>query len=145
LQAGPDEMRAAAIARLVAAVFTPLVADRTAQRAVESAQKDVLMAQACAWIEDNLSAGVRVAAAARAVGLSSSRFVHRFATACGMPFGPYVRRRLMEEAARRLSAGDQPVNAVAASLGFASATRFAVAFRQLHGCTPSRFRARRGA
>jgi AraC-like DNA-binding protein len=145
LQPCPPAARLAAIARLVAAVFTPLVADRTAQRAAESARDDVLMAQARAWIEANLAAGLRVPAAARAVGLSPSRFVHRFATACGTPFGPYLRRRLMEEAARRLASGDQAVGAVAAGLGFASPTRFAVAFRQQHGCTPSRFRTRRGA
>lgn len=141
----PPAVRLAAIARLVAAVFAPLVADRTAQRAAESSRDDVLMARARAWIEANLAAGLRVPAVARAVGLSPSRFVHRFAAACGTPFGPYLRRRLMEEAARRLAGGDQPVGAVAAGLGFASPTRFAVAFRQQHGCTPSRFRARRGA
>lgn len=141
----PPAARIEALARLVAAVFAPLVAERTAQRAAEAAHADPLMRQACAWIEAHLAAGLRVPAVARAVGLSPSRFVHRFAAACGTPFGPYLRRRLMEEAARRLAAGDQPVGAVAAGLGFASPTRFAVAFRQAHGCTPSRFRARRGA
>lgn len=141
----PPPARLEALARTAAAVFAPLVADRTAQRAADAAGADPLMQQARAWIEANLHAGLRAPAAARAVGLSPSRFVHRFAAACGTPFGPYVRRRLMEEAARRLAAGDAAVGAVAAGLGFASATRFAVAFRAAHGCTPSRFRARRGA
>lgn len=141
----PPRPRLEALARTVAAVFAPLVADRTAQRAADAADADPLMARARGWIEANLSAALRAAAAAHAVGLSRSRFVHRFAAACGTPFGPYVRRRLMEEAARRLAAGDAAVGAVAAGLGFASPTRFAAAFRRAHGCTPSRFRARRGA
>jgi AraC family transcriptional regulator len=71
--------------------------------------------------------------------------VHRFAAACGTPFGPYLRRRLMEDAARRLASGDQVVGAVADALGFASHTRFSEAFRRHHRCTPSAFRARLGA
>jgi AraC-like DNA-binding protein len=145
LPAFPGAARAAAIARVVATALAPLAAERTAALAAESAADDPLMAQACAWIEAHLDAGLRVRAVAQAVGLSPSRFVHRFATASRTPFGPYLRRRLMEEAARRLATGTQGVGAVAADLGFASHTRFSAAFRRQHGCTPSAFRSRRGA
>lgn len=141
----PGRARAAAIARLVAAAYAPLIAGRTVARAADAAAADPLMQQAQRWIEANLSARLRARDVARAVGLSPSRFVHRFAAACATPFGPYLRRRLMEEAARRLAASADGVGEIAGGLGFSSHTRFSIAFRRSHGCTPSAFRQRRGA
>lgn len=141
----PSPARLAAIARVVEAVIAPLVADRTASRAAAAAAADPAMAAARDWIEAHLSARLRVRESAAAAGLSPSRFVHRFAVACGTPFGPYVRGRLMEEAARRLADPSVTVASVAASLGYASHARFSAAFRQIHGCPPSAYRRRRGA
>lgn len=140
----PGRARAAAIARLVAAAMTPLVADRTASRAARAAADDPLMRRAQAWIEAHLSAGLRASTVAAAVGLSSSRFVHRFAEGCGTPVGPYLRRRLMEEAARRLVSSPVTMGALASDLGFTSHSRFCEAFRRHHGCAPTAFRRRTG-
>ncbi len=141
----PGRARVTAIARLVAAAMTPLVVDRTASRAARTAADDQLMRRAQAWIEAHLSAGLRASTVAAAVGLSSSRFVHRFATACGTPFGPYARRRLMEEAARRLATTPSTMmGALASDLGFTGHSRFCEAFRRHHGCAPTAFRRRTG-
>lgn len=141
----PGRARAAALARLVAAACAPLALERSAGRAAEEAERDPLMAEVCRWIAANLSARLRVRDAARVAGLSPSRFVHRFAAACGTPFGPHVRRCLMEEAARRLAAGGVEVGTLASELGFATHARFSAAFRKAHGCSPREFRERRGA
>ena len=145
LPAFPGRARVAALARLVAAACAPLAQERSAGRAAEEAARDPLMAGVCRWIDAHLSARLRVRDAARVAGLSPSRFVHRFAAACGTPFGPHVRRRLMEVAARRLAAGGVAVGSVAEELGFTTHARFSAAFRKAHGCSPREFRERRGA
>lgn len=141
----PGSRRALAIARLAAAAFAELCDRRQAALAVARAQRagDDLMAQAVAWIDAHLDAGIGARRVAQVVGLSPSRFVHRFKEATGTPFGPHLRGCLMREAARLLA---DPVNRIAdvsAKLGFANQNWFATAFRKHHGCTPTAWRKRR--
>lgn len=141
----PPRARLLALARVVAATLEPVLRVRTRLHAADRARSDPRMDAARAWIEAHLDAGLRVRRVAAVVDLSPSRFVHRFAEVVGLPFGVYLRRRLMEEAARRLAAGDEAVGRIASDLGFASHTRFSAAFRHHAGCTPTVYRARLSA
>ncbi|GAA0251979.1 AraC family transcriptional regulator [Cryptosporangium japonicum] len=70
----------------------------------------------------------------------SVRTVHRAFADGGESAAASIRRRRLEEAARRLLRNAAPVGVVAADLGFASASRFAEQFRARYGCPPSRWR-----
>lgn len=69
----------------------------------------------------------------------SVRTVHRVFADGGESAAASIRRRRLEEAARRLLRDRTSVGAVAADLGFASASRFAEQFRARYGCPPSRW------
>ena len=140
----PGTRRALAIARLAVTAFADLCQRRQAALAAARAERagDQLMRDAVAWIDAHLDAGISARQVAAKVGLSTSRFVHRFKEATGIPFGPHLRTRLMGEAARRLADPTLRIAEISAGLGFANQNWFATAFRKHYGLTPSAWRQR---
>lgn len=69
-------------------------------------------------------------------GLSPSRFKALFKEKLGIPPAEYALRLRIEEARRRLAAGDATVTAVALDLGFSSSQYFASSFKRLTRMTP---------
>jgi AraC-like DNA-binding protein len=68
--------------------------------------------------------------------LSPSRFKALFKEKLGMPPAEYALRLRIEEARRRLAAGDATVTGVAIDLGFSSSQYFASSFKRLTRMTP---------
>jgi AraC family transcriptional regulator len=77
---------------------------------------------------------------AAAIGLSPSRFHHRFFEVAGETPGAYLRRIRLDAAATRLRWTEESVLTIATNLGYASQSSFIKAFERRHGMTPSRFR-----
>lgn len=77
-----------------------------------------------------------LAALARSVGLSSSRFLHLFKEATGVPFRRYRLWARMGIAVRGLAAGNSLTEA-ALKAGFSSSAHFSAAFREMFGMAPS--------
>ena len=73
--------------------------------------------------------------------LSVRQLTRGFRTSRGCSIGDYVAQSRIEAAKRRL-ATDESVKAIASTLGFASPSHFASAFRRASGETPSDFRNR---
>lgn len=78
---------------------------------------------------------------AREAGMSRSGFAERFAGAAGLPPLEYLTRWRVRLAVKRLRDTDESVKAVAASLGFGSASAFGRAFRRIEGRSPLESRA----
>lgn len=76
------------------------------------------------------------AACARQMGLSSSRFLHRFRAHTGLPLRPYLRWRRLLVALRAAMQGASLTEAAHAA-GFSDAAHFARTFRRHFGMTPS--------
>jgi AraC-like DNA-binding protein len=83
-----------------------------------------------------------LAGLAAAVHLSPKHFARLFKDVVGVPPMAYRQALRVSRARALLAAGDQPVAAVAAELGFADAAHLSRAFRQAYGSTPTDFRAR---
>ncbi len=92
-------------------------------------------------IRGQLDAEHSLAALAALVGMDVRRFTGAFRDAFGLSPWQYVMRARLDEAARRLWHGTEPVTEVALATGFASPSHFATAFARRFGVPPSRYRA----
>lgn len=92
-------------------------------------------------IRGALDAEHSLAALAALVGMDVRRFTAAFRDAFGLSPWQYILRARLDEAARRLWYGTEPVTEVALATGFASPSHFATAFARRFGVPPSRYRA----
>lgn len=83
-------------------------------------------------LPDRLTAAV----CARQLGLSSSRFLHRFRAHTGLPLRPYLRWRRLLVAVRAAMQGASLTDAAHAA-GFSDAAHFTRTFRRHFGLAPS--------
>lgn len=88
------------------------------------------------------SARPSLAELARAAGLSTSRFIHLFKTATGVPLRRYKLWIAMGAAMRAMVRGDTLTTA-ALDAGFSSSAHFSATFREMFGMEPSRLAAGR--
>lgn len=92
-------------------------------------------------IRGQLDAEHSLAALAALVGMDVRRFTGAFQDAFGVSPWQYVMRARLDEAARLLWYGAEPVTEIALATGFASPSHFATAFARRFGVPPSRYRA----
>lgn len=92
-------------------------------------------------IRGQLDAEHSLAAFAALVGMDERGFTGAFRDAFGVSPWQYVMRARLDEAARLLWYGAEPVTEVALATGFASPSHFANAFARRFGVPPSRYRA----
>jgi AraC-like DNA-binding protein len=81
------------------------------------------------------------AALAHELSVSRATLHRRFVAAVGEPPMAYLARWRMDLAAVRLRDGAEPVQAIAAGVGYGSQPAFNRAFRRAHGTPPGRYRA----
>ncbi|MEH3104998.1 MAG: AraC family transcriptional regulator [Sphingomonas phyllosphaerae] len=110
--------------------------NRRAVRPLSQARYDRLVDQVRGRLGDDLS----VAELAAAAGMDPSGFTRAMRARTGLAPFAWLTRCRMEEAARLL-AGGLTVTWVASRVGYANASKFAAAFRRLHGMAPSRWQA----
>ncbi|AJA10597.1 hypothetical protein SKP52_18635 [Sphingopyxis fribergensis] len=92
-------------------------------------------------IRGQLDAEHSLAALAALVGMDERGFTGAFRAAFGVSPWQYVMRARLDEAARLLWYGAEPVTEIALATGFASPSHFATAFARRFGVPPSRYRA----
>jgi len=83
-----------------------------------------------------------VAALANIAHLSRSAFAQRFAERIGHTPGAYIAQLRLEMAADQLNTTSEPINMIAASVGYRSNAAFTRAFSKRYGITPKEWRAR---
>jgi AraC-like DNA-binding protein len=81
-----------------------------------------------------------VATLATRAGLSRAPFARRFTAQVGQPPLSYLTWWRMTTAARLLRDSDEPLSALAASVGYTSEFAFANAFKRQYGTAPGRYR-----
>ena len=98
------------------------------------------IARAVAYIEQNLTGDIDLAACARAAGYSKYYFLRVFREATGMTPADYIRKRRLSEIARRICESDGPIADIAFAYGFNSKENFIRAFKNEHHILPSEYR-----
>jgi transcriptional regulator GlxA family with amidase domain len=97
-------------------------------------------AELVAWMTNNPTAEMSVEALARRASLSPRQFFRRFKEHFGSSPAVFVETLRLNEARRRLSAGEPSIDHVAESVGFNGVDSFRRAFTRRFRVTPSKFR-----
>jgi len=91
-------------------------------------------------VEARLDRPIRNADLAALTGLSPFHFARSFKASMGVPPAGWIRLRRLTVAQRLLGERERSITDVAASVGYDSPSRFARAFRDATGVSPSQFR-----
>ncbi len=97
-------------------------------------------AELVAWMTNNPTEPMSVEALARRASLSPRHFFRRFKEHFGSSPAMFVETLRLNEARRRLSAGESSIEGVAESVGFNGADSFRRAFERRFRVTPSKYR-----
>jgi transcriptional regulator GlxA family with amidase domain len=97
-------------------------------------------AELVAWMTNNPTAEMSVETLARRASLSPRQFFRRFKEHFGSSPAMFVETLRLNEARRRLSAGESSIDTVAEAVGFTGADSFRRAFNRRFRVTPSKFR-----
>jgi AraC-like DNA-binding protein len=100
---------------------------------------DPLLARALRRIHSDVAHAWSVEELAKAAGLSRSVFSERFSKKVGVPPMQYLIDWRIALAKAMLQRDSPPLEAVAAAIGYQSASAFSTAFRREVGCPPSHF------
>jgi transcriptional regulator of acetoin/glycerol metabolism/AraC-like DNA-binding protein len=92
------------------------------------------------YIDSHLCEDVALESLAAHAGLSTYHFARAFKQSVGMPPHRYLLQQRVKRAAELLKQTEQPLTAIAESLGFADQSHFSRSFRWLVGLAPSEFR-----
>ncbi|OGV64682.1 MAG: hypothetical protein A2498_13830 [Lentisphaerae bacterium RIFOXYC12_FULL_60_16] len=101
---------------------------------------EMVVRDACRFINDSLQTAIHVDDVASAVGLSPSRLRQVFRATIGMSLGRYLRETRLFRAAKLLRHTDMTISAIATACGFESIYSFSRTFRQETRQTPTAFR-----
>jgi AraC-like DNA-binding protein len=92
--------------------------------------------EAAAWILAHYAEPLTVDAIAAVAHMSTATLHRRFKAATGMSPLRFQKHLRLQEARRRLIAGDTPAALVAEAVGYASATQFSREYRRAYGLPP---------
>jgi len=105
-------------------------------------QRDPRVEQAAQELASRDPRSFSIADAARAVGLSHSRFAHLFREEMGISPHAYAQQCQLRRAARLLTMTSLSVGEIAEQCGFDNPFYFSNRFHKLHGRSPTAYRAR---
>jgi len=106
---------------------------------------DAIIARCQVWIAEHYDQPSPVTSMTRLSGLAERTFKRRFREATGMSPLEYVHTLRLEEAKHMLESGDQPVEEIAAAVGYEESGFFSRLFRRKVGLTPAQYRRRFGS
>lgn len=101
---------------------------------------DERIAPALRLMHDQPGRAWRLEELAQAAAMSRTTFAERFRSVAGVPPLTYLLNWRMRLAERALRDDDQPLSALAHSLGYTSDSAFSNAFKRVNGVAPRRFR-----
>ncbi|MGI9420225.1 MAG: GlxA family transcriptional regulator [Geminicoccaceae bacterium] len=138
--AGDDE------ARRIAKIF--LFGDRSdgqlpfAAMVRPKQHEDAAIAESQVWIADRYAEPHPVGAMAERSGLTERTFKRRFKSATGYAPLDYVQTLRIEESKQALETTDDPIDEIAAAVGYDDPNSFRRLFKRTTGISPSRYRQR---
>jgi len=137
--AGEGTAGARAVDAMLDELLARAVLPNLAEPAVHSAY-DFRIRHAVRRLKERPQLHVDYAGLARNVGLSRSRFYEQFRNAVGVAPNMFVDGLLLEEACTLMAESGQPLDSIAAQLGFSAQSSFTRFFRERVGFPPSTLR-----
>ena len=101
---------------------------------------DQLIAHAQVWAAEHYDESNPVSLMAKQSGLSERSFLRRFRRATGQTPGEYIQTLRVEEAKQMLETTDEPIEHIAAEVGYSEPSSFRSAFRKQVGLSASVYR-----
>lgn len=95
--------------------------------------------QVKAALDNNIADPPDIRQLSRLAGMGVTKLRMVFKNSYGMPIAAYIRQEKMKYAMRLLS-GEMSIQNIGKFVGYESASKFAAAFKTVHGFTPSQFR-----
>jgi AraC family transcriptional regulator of adaptative response / methylphosphotriester-DNA alkyltransferase methyltransferase len=117
--------------------------DTLSKRPATAERRRELYLEAAEIIAREYSRDLTVSNVARRIATSRRALQRAFLDAGRTSFRTQLAAVRMQRAARLLVMTDEPVQRIAAAVGYRQPAQFAKAFRRRFGCTPTEFRARR--
>lgn len=102
--------------------------------------QDTRILKAVVLMKLNFSRNIKVSEAARAAGMSTSRFLHTFPRETGYSFSDFLQRIRVEHARRLVEGSDLPLSEIAERSGINSQSRMGVLFHRYLGNSPRKQR-----
>lgn len=96
--------------------------------------------EAIEFLHGNFDQPTDVAALARRVGLSYSRFIHLFKAETGIAPARYLKEMRLARAAFLLTRTPWTVKEICFAVGFSGENRFVHSFKEAYGVAPSQYR-----
>ena len=106
----------------------------------DSTTNDSRIFQAVLYIKRCKMGKITVAEAAKAAGLSHSRFIYLFKKETGFSFSDFIQRLKVSKAIRLVEGSDLPLGEIAERCGFIDQSRMAVLFKRYFGTRPGEMR-----
>jgi len=133
--AAPDELSSLSIEEWALQLF-----EHTVLRREQSGVGSVRVRRATDLLHDGWRDPWTLSRLASAVGLHPSHLARAFHSLHGSTIGEYLRRLRVNEVARRLVLGDEPISSLALEAGFADQSHCTRSFRRQLGLTPAAYR-----
>lgn len=102
--------------------------------------RDAAITEMVAYIEKNFAQELSTASLSAQFGYTAAHFCRKFKEATGLTPMNYLKIFRLEQAYKRIKAGERSISAVAADCGFSDANYFTRCFRAHFGVPPSHFK-----
>ena len=106
----------------------------------EEIGKDAAAREMVTYIEENFAEDLSSASLAAQFGYTSAHFCRKFKEVTGLSPMSYLKIFRLEEAYKRIRAGERSISTIAADCGFSDANYFTRCFRAHFGVPPSHFK-----
>lgn len=103
-------------------------------------QADETIAQMHAYLLENLDKRISIETLSRQFLMNPTTLKSKFKAAYSHSIAAHIKHHRMEKAAKLLLETDMPVSAIAASVGYASGSKFSAAFSGTYGPLPLEYR-----
>lgn len=90
--------------------------------------------------ENYLNRDFSIITVSETLGMSASYLGKVFKKTTGESFSRYVLNERMKESCRKLAETDEPIDSIVYSVGFGDTPYFYKLFKQINGCTPTKYR-----
>lgn len=118
--------------------------EHTPQEDAERGREDnnrVIINRIVEYVENNYTEDITLDSAAEMAGFSKCYFSRVFSKQTGIGFSRFLLRKRISVAAHLLSTTQLSIVQVSAQSGFSSLSTFNRTFKEIHGCSPSEYRA----